>query len=399
MIIDCDSHFMPADAFDHVPGRLRQLAPQLEFNPDGVLIGVTFPGAPAPVPGTTPLPAPGSGAHYRGNSDMPTRLKEYAALGIEAQMILPQFTGWWSYLIEPELASALARSWNLSMLRLMQEHPGVIYGVALVALQDVDGAIGEMEWAKDNGFPAVVLDHTYPVREHPYGTTLGSHRELWPFFRSAEAMAMPIFLHAVQHGHRIVNLLNFQHDGLDLFAPREAQMNLVSLLTSGLLDDFPGLRFVHAEMGTKTIKSLAQRLDANFKHAALNYEDDEGASAGSRRRLSPKAPQLVPPGVADEKNKLAPSDYFRKNFYWTIETEEPEFAEAVRYLGAEHFLFATDYPHDDPGGRMKHKDVELLAAHPKLSEGDKEKIRHANARQLFRLGSKETAASYRGARG
>ena len=102
--------------------------------------------------------------------------------------------------------------------------------------------------------------------------------------------------------------------------------------------------------------------------------------------LSPKAPQLVPPGVADEKNMLAPSDYFRKNFYWTIETEEPEFAEAVQYLGADHFLFATDYPHDDPGGRMKHKDVELLAAHPKLSEGDKEKIRCANARQLFRLG-------------
>ena len=112
-----------------------------------------------------------------------------------------------------------------------------------------------------------------------------------------------------------------------------------------------------------------------------------------------KAPQLVPPGVADEKNKLAPSDYFRKNFHWTIETEEPEFAEAVQYLGADHFLFATDYPHDDPGGRMKHKDVELLAAHPKLSEGDKEKIRCANARQLFRLGSKETAAFYRDARG
>jgi predicted TIM-barrel fold metal-dependent hydrolase len=386
MIIDCDTHFMPVDAFNHVPERLRQLAPQLEFNGDGFLIGIKFPGAPTPVAGTTPLPAPGSGAHYRGNCDMTTRLKEYAALGIQAQMILPQFTGWWSYLIDPELANALAHSWNLSMLRLMNQHPGVVYGVALLALQDVGGAIAEMQWAKDNGFPAVVLDHTYPVREHPYGTTLGSHRELWRFFHRAEEMAMPIVLHAVQHGHRIVNLLNFQYDGLDLFAPREAQMNLVSLITSGLLDDFPGLQFIHAEMGTKTIKSLAHRLDANFKQAAFNYEDDEGASAGSRRRLSPKAPQLVPPGVADEKNRLAPREYFTKNFYWTIETEEPELAEAVQYLGAEHFLFATDYPHDDAGGRMKHKDVELLAAHPRLSEGDKERISFANAKELFRLG-------------
>jgi len=358
---------------------------RLEFDSAGILTGVDFPGAPAPVAGTTPLPAPGSGAHYRGNCDMAVRLEEYAAMGIGAQMILPQFTGWWSYLIEGELANALAHSWNLSMLGLMNQHPGVIHGVALVALQDVAGAIAEMQWAKDNGFPAVVLDHTYPVREHPYGTTLGSHRELWPFFRAAEQIAMPIFLHAVQHGHRIVNLLNFQYDGLDLFAPREAQMNLVSLITSGLLDDFPDLKFIHAEMGTKTIKSLAQRLDANFKQATLSYEDDEGAAAGSRRRLSAKAPQLVEQGVADEKNRQAPSEYFRKNFFWTIETEEPEFAEAVRYLGAEHFLFATDYPHDDPGGRMKYKDVELLAAHPRLTDRDKEQIRYGNARELFRL--------------
>ena len=376
---------MPVDAFSHVPKAMQTLVPQLVFNDDGILTGVNFPGAPAPVLGTTPLPAPGSGAHYPGNSDMTARLQEYRSMGIDAQLILPQFTGWWSYLIEPELAQSLAHSWNLSMLRLMTENPGIIYGVALVALQDVEQAVGEMQWARDNRFPAVVLDHTFPVREHPYGTTLGSHRELWPFFRSAEALEMPIFLHAVQHGHRIVNLLNFQYDGLDLFAPRDAQMNLVSLITSGLLDDFPGLKFIHAEMGTKAIKSLAQRLDGNFQSTVLSYEDDEGASAGSRRRLSPKAPQLVPPGVANEKNKLPPSDYFRKNFFWTIETEEPQFAEAVQLLGAERFLFATDYPHDDPGGRMKFKDVALLNAHPEISEGDKERIRCQNAIRLFRL--------------
>lgn len=383
MIVDCDTHFMPTDAFAYVDDSLKPLAPRLNLDSHGLLAGIDFPGAPAAVPGTTPLPAPGSGAQYPGNTEMDLRLEDYEKLGIDRQFLLPQFTGWWSYLIEPALAGALAHSWNLSMLRLMRENPGKIYGVALVALQDVPGAIKEMEWAKKNDFPAVVLDHTYPVREHPYGTTLGSHRELWPFFRRAEELDIPIYLHAVQHGHRIVNLLVFQYDGLDIFAPREAQMNLVSLITSGLLDDFPKLKFIHAEMGAKTIKSLAQRLDAAFNQSSLSYEDDEGAVAGSRRRLSPKAPQLVPPGAANEKNKLLPSQYFRNNFYWTIETEEPELAEAVRFLGAERYLFATDYPHDDPGGRMKFKDVELLAANPNISEADKERIRSGNAGALF----------------
>ncbi len=386
MVIDCDTHFMPKDAFDYLDPSLLDRKPLLKFDEQGLLADIEFAGKPPQVPGTTPLPAPGSGAHHPGNTDMETRLKDYERMGIEAQFIVPQFTGWWSYLIEPELASALARSWNLSMQRLAKEYPRQIYGVALVALQDVASAVRELEWAIENGLPAVVLDHTFPVREHPYGETLGSHRELWPFFQRAEELDVPIFLHAVQHGHRIINLLTFQHDGLDVFAPREAQMNLVSLITSGLLDDFPKLKFVHAEMGTRTIKSLAQRLDSSFKKFTLSYEDDEAASPGSRRRLSPKAPQLVAPEVANEKNKLPPSHYFKNNFYWTIETEEEELAEAVSFLGADHFLFATDYPHDDPGGRMKFRDVELLHANQKISEADKEFIRWKNAKALFKLG-------------
>jgi predicted TIM-barrel fold metal-dependent hydrolase len=52
-------------------------------------------------------------------------------------------------------------------------------------------------------------------------------------------------------------------------------------------------------------------------------------------------------------------------------------------LGAERFLFATDYPHDDPGGRMKFQDVELLKNNPKISESAKELIRWRNADRLF----------------
>ena len=66
-----------------------------------------------------------------------------------------------------------------------------------------------------------------------------------------------------------------------------------------------------------------------------------------------------------------------------IETEEPELAEAVQYLGAEHFLFATDYPHDDPGGRMKYKDVELLRDNPRITEDAKEIIRYKSAAAML----------------
>jgi predicted TIM-barrel fold metal-dependent hydrolase len=385
MIIDSDTHFFPRDAFEHVDDCYAGQKPRLKLDENGILIDIEFPGQPARVAGTTPLPAPGSGSGYKGNNDIKARLADYARMGIDRQLLTGQFTGWWSYLIEPKLAGSMVHSWNLAVLRLTREYPGAIDGVALVALQDLPGAIHELEWSVENGFRAVVLDHTFPVWEHPYGTPTAAHREVWPFFQRCEALDVPVVFHAVQHGHRIVNLLSFQRDGLDFFAPTDAQMNLVALMTTGLLDEFPELKIVHAEMGTKNIKPLAQRLDAQFRRVPVSYEEDEGATAVSRRKLNSRAPQLVPPEEAAEKNKLAPSEYFRRNFYWTIETEEPELVEAIEFLGAEHFLFATDYPHDDPGGKMKFKDVELLAKNERISERDKERIRCGNAAELFHL--------------
>jgi predicted TIM-barrel fold metal-dependent hydrolase len=74
------------------------------------------------------------------------------------------------------------------------------------------------------------------------------------------------------------------------------------------------------------------------------------------------------------KNKLVPSQYFKKNIFFTIETEEPELADSIELLGASQFLFATDYPHDDLGGRMKHKDVQLLHGNPRISDAAKDAI-------------------------
>lgn len=391
MIIDCDTHLMPRDAFNGVDGALESIKPILKFDDQELYVDVDFPGYPAEVTGTSPLPAPGSGAMFKSLWDPVARMKDYdGRLGIDQHIILPQFSGWWSYLIEPELACRMARSHNESLLRLMHDYPGKILGVALVPLQDVAGAIAEMEWAKAQGFCSVVLDKVYPVKDHPYSEPLGSHRELWPFFQRAEQLSMPIYLHNVQHGHRLSNLSIFQRDGLYIFAPQEGQMSLVSLITSGLLDDFPKLQFIFTEAGTSFIKPLVQWLDKVLDSPPVDYADQEDplntrgplTKVGERLR---RARAIAPAQVFLEKNRQPASYYFKNNFYFTIETEEPELVEAIAFLGAERFLFATDYPHDDPGGRMKFEDVRLLRDHKGISEAAKELIRYQNAQRLFQL--------------
>jgi len=391
LIIDCDTHLMPRDAFNGVGGALEDLKPKLKFNDQDLYVDVDFPGYPANVSGTSPLPAPGSGAMFRSLWDPVARMKDYdGRLGIDQQIVLPQFSGWWSYLIEPQLAGRMARSHNESLMRVMKEFAGKILGAALLPLQDVPAATREMEWAQDHGFCSVVLDKVFPVKDHPYGEPLGSHRELWPFFKRAEELSMPIYLHNVQHGHRISNLSIFQRDGLYIFAPQEGQMSLVSLITSGLLDDFPGLQFIFTEAGTSFIKPLVQWLDKTLESPPVDYDDQEDplntrgplTKVGERLR---RARAINPAQLFLEKNRRPASYYFKNNFYFTIETEETELPEAIDFLGAERFLFATDYPHDDPGGRMKFEDVRLLRDHKQIAEDAKQMIRFKNAQRLFRL--------------
>jgi predicted TIM-barrel fold metal-dependent hydrolase len=383
MIIDCDTHYLPADAYDYLGGEWDDRRPRFRWDDKGLLTGVDFPGAPPAVAGATPLEPPGTGARHRGMYYMEERLRDYEKLGIDRQFLFPQLTATvFSYLVEPRLAGAMAHSYNLSILKLAQRYPGRLIGGALVALQDVAGAIREMEWARGKGFQAVILDKVYPVHEHCYSDPYGSHRELWPFFQRAEALAMPLFLHNIQHGHRITNLLNYQYNGLDVLAPQEGQMSLVSLITSGLLDDFPGLKFVFTESGVSFLKPLAAHLDAAHDDTLVDYESEDAAARFNYRKLA-GGRRIVSEEDYRAKNRRPPSHYLRTNLHFTIETEEAELGEAIDSFGATQFLFATDYPHDDPGGRMKYRDVELLERRADISARDKALIFSGNARRLL----------------
>ncbi len=383
MIIDADTHFLPPDVYDYMGPAWEDARPRFAWDDKGLLVGVDFPGAPAPVPGATPLPPPGTGSRYRGMYYMDERLRDYEKLGIDQQFLFPQLTSTvFSYIVEPGLASAMAHSWNVSILKLIAQYPRELLGGALVALQDPQGAIREMEWAHAQGFRALILDKVMPVREHCYSEPYGTRRELWPFFARAQALGMPIFLHNIQHGHRLTNLLNFQYNGLDALAPQEGQMSLVSLITSGLLDDFPDLSFVFTEAGVSFIKPLVAHLDSVFDNSVVDYESEDAAPRFNYRKLT-GGKRIVSEDDYRAKNKQPPGYYFRKNLYFTIETEEPELAEAVSLFGASQFLFATDYPHDDPGGRMKFKDVELFTANPDICDADKELIWSRNAERLL----------------
>ena len=62
MIIDCDTHVIPRDAFDYLGKEIAALRPVFHFDDKGHYWHCDFPGRPEEVPGTTRCPASGERA-------------------------------------------------------------------------------------------------------------------------------------------------------------------------------------------------------------------------------------------------------------------------------------------------------------------------------------------------
>ncbi|HEV2563580.1 MAG TPA: amidohydrolase family protein, partial [Microvirga sp.] len=109
---------------------------------------------------------------------------------------------------------------------------------------------------------------------------------------------------------------------------QSSQAGLSSLVVEGVFERFPGLKLVLVESGFTWAPSLMWRLDKHWK------------------TLKSEVPHL----------KLAPSEYIRRNVWWTSQPmDEPDnrrfLADIFEWVGWDRLMFSSDYPHwdfDDP---------------------------------------------------
>ena len=81
--------------------------------------------------------------------------------------------------------------------------------------------------------------------------------------------------------------------------------------------------------------------------------------------------------------KERPSELVRKSqVYFSIESGESQLAHTIDYIGAEHFVYASDIPHWDCEFP---ENLQQLRNHRALSAEVKEQILSKNAKPLFNL--------------
>jgi len=81
---------------------------------------------------------------------------------------------------------------------------------------------------------------------------------------------------------------------------------------------------------------------------------------------------------------MAPSEYFRRQCWVSVEAKDPHVAHVAGAIGADRLLFASDFPHYDavfPGA------VSAFRAHCDLADPDAAAVLAGNAARLLDLSS------------
>jgi len=255
-------------------------------------------------------------------------------------------------MMSADKANAIAAIGNDRLYEAIQRHPDRFAGLATIAPQDPANAVKEIERAITKLKLSGIM-----INSHTNGEYL-SERKYWPILEAIAALKVPLYIHPRAPIPAMAKAYRTDHLEHAIWGYQaETGLHGLRIITSGVLDHFPGLQIVLGHMG-EGIPYWLYRLD--FMHGRVRIPFDR--------------PKL----------KLTPSEYFNRNFYITTSgmNWEPTLKFCIEVLGSDRIMWAIDYPYQD------HPDAVDFMDAAGISEKDKQKIYHENAERVFKLKKK-----------
>ena len=250
---------------------------------------------------------------------------------------------------DPMQGNELSLLVNDRLAAACQAHPTRFAGLAAVAPQNPTGAARELERAvKSLGLKGTIIN------SHTHGEYLDD-KKFWAIFETAEALGVPIYIHPREPSPGMAGPLNMPGYRVAWGYGIETGTHIMRLIAGGVFDQFPRLTIVIGHMG-ESIPFTLDRIDNRFL-----WETEMGGLARKIKRL--------------------PSDYFRDNIIVTTSgmNYRLPLMMTIAALGIDRVLFAGDWPFE-----VVRDSVDAMDAMP-LSEADKEKVYHLNAKRVFGL--------------
>lgn len=253
------------------------------------------------------------------------------------------------------------RAHNRWLIDFVAQAPFRRVGLAQIALNDVDEAVADVVWAKENGLHGILLPGVSP--DTPWIDPLFS-AAYDPLWAACQDLEMSITHHAGGSG-----IPNYgAHDAaITMFvleAPFFANRALWHLIMSGVFERFPGLRFVMTEQGAAWVPEALERMD-NIHNSMVRGRIGEIGMPAS--------------GALPHK----PSDYFRRNCFLGSSFPSPRQAESFREIGLDKCMWGSDYPHNEATSPYSIESIRHSFAG--WSESDLRKVLAENAASVYHI--------------
>jgi 5-carboxyvanillate decarboxylase len=281
------------------------------------------------------------------------RLAEMDSAGVDVQVLSLNVPG--CEQLEPAIGHELAVRCNDALSSLVRASAGRFVGLAALCPDPDNPALAADELARaveELGLRGL------KINSHVRDNFLDDEA-FRPIFRRAEHLNAPVYLHpTIPHGRMISAYQGYGHSlaGPGLGFGAEVAVQLMRLIHSGLFDEHPDLHMVIGHLGEGLYFWLYR----------LDYDVIKNWNRAPRTTIS-----------------MAPSEYLRRNVYVTTSGNflDSAFRATFDEVGADHLLFASDYPYE-----MSQEAVEFVARQ-ELGASDREKVFHSNAERLLGLAS------------
>lgn len=249
------------------------------------------------------------------------------------------------------VAQDAARQVNDALAQQVAAHPDRFKGFASLSFHDIKEAVRELERCVTQLEFKGVLVNGYSQIGSTEDIAYLDEEHFLPFWEKVSDLNVPVYLHPrtslnqrMYRGH--TQLLGATWG----FAP-ETATHALRMVYSGLFDRFPKLNVILGHMG-EMLPFFAWRIQHCFEYNPFDKQVE--------KRLQ---------------------DYLCENFYITTSGNFSVQALtcALLTIGSDRILFSCDYPYE-----MMEEATNFMETCP-IAEGDRRKIAHGNARQLFSL--------------
>jgi len=290
-----------------------------------------------------------------GAADAKQRVDLLERENLEKALLYPTLGLLWECeLTDPELSLAYARAYNRWIADLCRDTGGRLVPIAQLTLLDPEGSAVELERAVKDGCKGCWVN-PFNHRRVPHGAD--RHDVL---FRKVVELDVPFAIHPTFTPLESAPA-NFDWPGSsrgigDLIRLRGLmQEALFSFFVLGTFERFPALRVGVLEAGSGWVGAILDRMEAVTR-------------AMSRRGAGARV------GAAER---------FRRSCFVSGDPDETAAPLTFDHVGAECFLWATDYPHPDHPHTWV-PDLENLVAN--LSAETRRKVLGDNVRRIYKLG-------------